>query len=63
MKHQLTDLLPRSRDLLRRAQKVLASAALAAYQNHPHHQHVSGGLGALRETRTVLDYETQGDKP
>ena len=37
------------------------SAALAAYQNHPHHQHVSSGLGALRETRSVLDYETQGD--
>lgn len=39
------------------------SAALAAYQNHPHHQHVSGGLGALRDTRTVLDYEIQGDTP
>ena len=37
------------------------SAALAAYQNHPHHQHVSSRLGALRETRSVLDYETQGD--
>lgn len=36
-------------------------AALAAYQNHPHHQHISRGLGALRDTRTVLDYATQGD--
>ena len=33
------------------------SAALAAYQNHPHHQHVSGALGTLREIRSVLDYE------
>ena len=31
MKRQLADLLPRSRDLLRRTQKVLAGAALAAY--------------------------------
>lgn len=31
--------------------------ALAAYQNHPHHQHISGGLGSFRETRSVLDYE------
>lgn len=38
-----------------------SSLALAAYQNHPHHQHVSSGLGALRDTRSVLDYETQGD--
>ncbi|WP_309678561.1 Dabb family protein [Polaromonas sp.] len=37
------------------------SPALAAYQNHPHHQHVSSGLGALRESRSVLDYETTGD--
>lgn len=35
--------------------------ALAAYQNHPHHQQVSGGLVALRDTRSVLDYEFQGD--
>jgi quinol monooxygenase YgiN len=40
-----------------------SSAALAAYQNHPHHQHLSSGLGALRETRSVLDYEIQGDTP
>lgn len=33
------------------------SAALAAYQNHPHHQHISGALSTLRETRSVLDYE------
>ena len=32
-------------------------AALAAYQNHPQHQQISGGLGALRDTRVVLDYE------
>ena len=37
-------------------------AALAAYQHHPQHQQVSGGLGALRETRMVLDYEIPGDK-
>ena len=37
-------------------------AALAAYQNHPHHIQISSGLGALRDTRTVLDYNTQGDK-
>lgn len=34
------------------------AAALEAYQNHPHHQKVSTGLGALRDTRSVLDYET-----
>ncbi|MDB5744175.1 MAG: Stress responsive alpha-beta barrel [Polaromonas sp.] len=33
--------------------------ALATYQNHPHHQQVSQLLGALRETRSVLDYEIQ----
>ena len=37
-------------------------AALAAYQHHPQHQQVSGVLGALRETRTVLDYYISGDK-
>lgn len=37
------------------------SAALAADQNHPHHQYVSSGLGALRESRSVLDYEIQSD--
>ena len=31
--------------------------ALAAYQNHPHHQQISIMLGALRDTRSVLDYE------
>ena len=36
------------------------SAALAAYQNHPHHQHISHTLGP-RDTRSVLDYETEGD--
>ena len=38
------------------------SVALAAYQNHPHHQHISGGLGTLRLTRSVLDYEIK-DSP
>ena len=38
------------------------SAALAAYQKHPHHQLISSGLGALRDTRTVLDYEVQKSK-
>ena len=33
------------------------AAALAAYQNHPHHQQISTGLGALRDSRSVLDYE------
>ena len=33
------------------------AAALAAYQNHPHHQQISTALGALRDTRSVLDYE------
>ena len=39
------------------------SAALAAYQNHPHHQLVSSGLGPLRQTRSVLDYDTSGETP
>lgn len=38
------------------------SAALAAYQHHPHHQLISSGLGALRDTRTVPDYEVQPSK-
>ena len=33
------------------------AGALAAYQNHPHHQQISTALGALRDTRSVLDYE------
>ena len=33
------------------------ATALAAYQNHPHHQQISIMLGALRDTRSVLDYE------
>ena len=37
------------------------SAALAAYQNHPHHQLISSGLGLLRQTRSVLDYDIQGE--
>jgi len=39
------------------------SAALAAYQTHPHHQLVSSGLGPLRQTRSVLDYDIQGETP
>ena len=40
------------------------SAALEAYQNHPHHKVVSAQLGPLRETRDVLDYllpDIEGD--
>ena len=37
--------------------------ALAAYQSHPHHQLIGRGLGALRESRCVLDYEMPGDTP
>ncbi|MEJ8809588.1 Dabb family protein [Variovorax ureilyticus] len=33
-------------------------AALQAYLEHPVHVEVSGVLGGLRESRTVLDYET-----
>ena len=36
------------------------AAGLAVYQNHPHHQQISAGLGALRATRSVLDYELEG---
>lgn len=32
-------------------------AALAAYQQHPHHLNVAAQIGPLRQTRTVLDYE------
>jgi quinol monooxygenase YgiN len=34
-----------------------SAEALAAYQNHPHHKQVAAGLGALRDTRSVLDYD------
>ena len=33
------------------------AAALAAYQDHPHHQAVGAQLGPMRETRSVLDVE------
>jgi hypothetical protein len=36
---------------------VLRQNALDAYQAHPHHKAVSSRIGALRETRHVLDYE------
>lgn len=35
-----------------------SAEALAAYQNHPHHQKISALLHAMRETRCALDYET-----
>jgi quinol monooxygenase YgiN len=35
------------------------AASLAAYQKHPEHQAVSAILGGLRESRTVLDFETR----
>ena len=34
-------------------------AALQAYLEHPVHVEVSSVLGTLRESRTVLDFETQ----
>ena len=34
-----------------------SAGALAAYQNHPHHQQISTALSALRESRYALDYE------
>ena len=33
-------------------------AALQAYLEHPVHVEVSATLGCLRESRSVLDYET-----
>ena len=39
------------------------ASALAAYQQHPHHQSVSKALGELRETRSVIDYPITGDTP
>jgi quinol monooxygenase YgiN len=32
------------------------ASALAAYQDHPHHQAVSARLGKLRKSRAVLDF-------
>ena len=32
-------------------------AALAAYQQHPHHQAVGAKIAQMRQTRTVIDYE------
>lgn len=51
----------RSEGLEANADVVLYSAfadqaALAAYQQHPHHVAVAGQIGPLRQTRTVLDY-------
>lgn len=33
-------------------------SALSDYQDHPMHRSISAELGAMRETRMVLDYET-----
>ena len=38
------------------------AAALAAYQNHPHHKAVSARIGPLRVSRHVLDYD-ESDTP
>ena len=35
------------------------AAAQGAYQNHPHHKVVSARIGALRNTRHVMDCESQ----
>lgn len=35
-----------------------SAVALAAYQNHPHHQQIGTALSVLRESRHALDYET-----
>jgi quinol monooxygenase YgiN len=35
------------------------AAALDAYQHHPHHKAVSTRIGPLRNTRHVMDYESQ----
>ena len=35
-----------------------SAESLAAYQSHPYHQQISSVLSALRDTRTVLDYES-----
>lgn len=52
----------RTEELEANADVVLYSAfedqaALAAYQQHPHHLNVAAQIGPLRQTRTVLDYE------
>ena len=39
------------------------AAALAAYQQHPHHQAVSAEIGRLRSTRHVLDVEVAAAQP
>jgi quinol monooxygenase YgiN len=51
----------RSEGLEANADVVLVSAfvsreALAAYQNHPHHQAVAAQLGPMRLQRAVVDY-------
>ena len=35
------------------------AAALGAYQNHPHHKAVSARIGPLRNTRHVMDYDSE----
>jgi len=39
------------------------AGALHAYQHHPHHKAVSAQLGPLRQTRSVLDYDTPDEGP
>jgi quinol monooxygenase YgiN len=34
------------------------AAALDAYQHHPHHEAVSARIGPMRQTRSVLDYDS-----
>ncbi|MDP3083060.1 MAG: Dabb family protein [Rubrivivax sp.] len=38
------------------------AAALAAYQNHPHHKAVGARIGPLRASRHVMDYDTDSFK-
>jgi len=35
------------------------TASLDAYQLHPHHKAVGAQLGPMRDTRSVLDYQTE----
>ena len=43
--------------------KFTDAAALAAYQNHPHHQQISAGLSPLSIKRNVLDHDLEGTIP
>jgi len=35
------------------------AASLDAYLHHPHHKAVGAQLGPMRDTRSVLDYQTE----